>query len=118
MLSSSDRDLIEGDMQKIRPSKALAANRDTIRHLAIKHRTANPRVFGSVAVGKDTLSSDLDILVDTIRRTESQRGTSLLDLIGLQIDMEDALGVKVDVLTPKSFPPHIRVEVEEMAIPI
>ena len=114
-----ERNLTEDDRRiKMKPSEALAANRDTIRRLVIKHRTANPRVFGSVATGKDTASSDLDILVDTLPRTKSQRGTSFFNLGGLQFEMEEALGVKVDVLTPESFPPHIRDKVEEMAVPV
>ena len=99
-------------MQKVKPSEALAANRDTIRRLAAAHRMTNPRVFGSVAAGKDNLSSDLDILVDTLPNA------SLFNLGGLHVALEEALKVKIDVMTPKCLPSHIRAEVEEMAVPV
>ena len=105
-------------MQKMKPSEVLDANRDTIRRLATKYQTANLRVFGSVATGEDTIDSDLDILVDTLPETETQRGTSLLNLGGLQHALEEALGVKVDIATTKGLPDYMRAEVEMMAVPV
>jgi hypothetical protein len=55
---------------------------------------ANPRVFGSVLHGDDQDGSDLDLLVDPAPRT------SLLDLAGLQMQLEEATGIKVDLRTP------------------
>ena len=61
-----------------RPSTALIVHRSAVRRLLARHGLKNPRVFGSVARGKDTESSDLDILVD------APRGVSLLDIVGAQ----------------------------------
>ena len=61
-----------------------------------------PRVFGSVANGTDQEGSDLDLLVDP---TDS---TTLLRLSALQLEAERLLGVRVDVLTPKSLPASFR----------
>jgi len=66
---------------------------------------ANPRVFGSVLHGDDEEGSDLDILVDPSPRA------SLLDMAGLQIKLEKALGVKVDVRTPGELHPRFREKV-------
>jgi predicted nucleotidyltransferase len=52
-------------------------------------RAINPRVFGSVLRGRDTESSDLDILVDPLP------GTTLFDLGGLQIALEELLAMPV-----------------------
>lgn len=49
--------------------------------------------------------SDLDLLVDV------EPGTTLFDLGGLQIDLEELLGVKVDVLTPADLSPRFRAQV-------
>ena len=54
-------------------------------------------VFGSVVRGEATEDSDLDILV------ELPKGASLLDLVGLKIELEEELERKVDVLTYASI---------------
>ena len=76
------------------------------------HRTRNPRVFGSVLHGEDQDESDLDILVDTLP------GVTLFDLGALQIELEEMLGVSVDVLTPDDLPVKFRALVLREAIPV
>ena len=94
------------------PSQALQHGRSLIRKLAARHRTANPRVFGSVLTGQDRVDSDLDVLVEPLPET------TLFDLGGLQDALEEALGVRVDVRTPMDLPAHIRAEVLQQAIPV
>lgn len=94
------------------PSQALRDGRDVIRALAIRHRTKNPRVFGSVLAGRDNFDSDLDLLVETTPET------TLFDLGGLQDALEEALRVRVDVKTPLDLPPHISARVLEQAVPV
>lgn len=94
------------------PSQALATHRELIRHIVATHRAVNPRVFGSVLHGKDGEGSDLDLLVDTLP------GTTLFDLGAMQIELEEALGVAVDVLTPGDLPPKFRAEVLKKAVSI
>lgn len=64
-------------------------------------------VFGSFAREENTSSSDVDILV------EFKGEKSLLDLSGLKIELEEALGLKVDVLTYDSLNPLIRDRILE-----
>ena len=59
-------------------------------------------LFGSFVRGKQREDSDIDILV------EFKDGKSLLDLAGLKIELEEALGRKVDVLTYNSLHPLLR----------
>ena len=89
----------------MRPSEALPQHRETIRQLVIQAGMANPRVFGSVLHGEDQEDSDLDLLVDRSPRA------SLLDMAGLQIELEKALGVKVDLRTPGELHPRFRDKV-------
>lgn len=94
------------------PSEALDGARSLIRELAVRHRTRNPRVFGSVLTGEDSENSDLDVLV------EPTPETTLFDLGGLQDALEVALEVRVDVRTPMDLPPHVRADVLRRAVPV
>jgi len=96
----------------MRPSEVLPHHRETIRRLVLEAGMANPRVFGSVLRGEDQEGSDLDMLVDAAPRT------SLLDLAGLQIEIEARTGVKVDLLTPGFLPLKFRQKVLDEAQPV
>ena len=89
----------------MKPSDVLRRRVDTIREAAARFHVRNPRVFGSVLHGTDKDGSDLDLLVDP------QPGTTLFDLGGLQVELEDMLGVPVDVVTPGDLPARIRAQV-------
>ena len=96
----------------MRPSEVLPKHRETIRQLVEQAGMANPRVFGSVLHGEDKEGSDLDLLVDPAPRT------SLLDLAGLQIEIEGRTGIKVDLLTPGFLPLKFRQKVLDEAQPV
>ncbi len=86
----------------MKPSTALAERHDAVRNAAGRFRTANPRVFGSVLHGTDSDGSDLDLLVDALP------GATLFDLGGLQIELEQLLGVPVALVTPGDLSSKIR----------
>lgn len=96
----------------MKPSKALHLHRDEVRRLVEQRRARNPRVFGSVLHGRDSEDSDLDILVDPLP------GTTLFDLGGLQVALEDLLGIRVDLLTPGDLPQRLREQVLREALPV
>lgn len=96
----------------MKPSDVLRQRVDTIREAATRFHVRNPRVFGSVLHGTDKDGSDLDLLVDP------QPGTTLFDLGGLQVELEDMLGVPVDVVTPGDLPARIRAQVISEARPL
>jgi uncharacterized protein len=79
-----------------------SGEREAINRIAAAHGARNVRVFGSVSRGESSDSSDLDLLVDM------SEGRSLLDLVALGDDLEEALGVAVDVVTEKSLSPYLR----------
>lgn len=99
-------------LQPMRPSQALSQHRDAICLAATRYRVANPRVFGSAMRGDDRDGSDLDLLVDALP------GTTLLDLGGLQDELQELLGVSVDVLTLKDLPVRFRDIVAREAQPV
>jgi predicted nucleotidyltransferase len=80
----------------VKPSIALQLHRAEIRQLVELNRASNPRV--SVLHGRDTDQSDLDILVEPLP------GTTLFDLGGLQVALQELLGVQVNLLTPGRYP--------------
>ena len=96
----------------MKPSDVLRQRVDTIREAATRFHVRNPRVFGSVLHGTDKDGGDLDLLVDP------QPGTTLFDLGGLQVELEDMLGVPVDVVTPGDLPARIRAQVIAEARPL
>jgi predicted nucleotidyltransferase len=96
----------------MRPSTALDLKRDAVREAAGRFHTVNPRVFGSVLHGTDQDGSDLDLLVDALP------GATLFDLGGLQEELQEILGVSVDLLTPGDLPPRFREQVLAEAAPV
>ena len=77
-----------------------------------KNTVSRAGIFGSFARGESTAKSDLDLLV-TFKGKKS-----LLDLIHLQIELEEVLKKKVDVLTYKSIHPLLKEKIlnEEVKI--
>lgn len=59
-------------------------------------------LFGSYARGEQGVNSDIDILV------ELPKGKSLLDLIGLEMELQKFLGKRVDLITYKSVSPLLK----------
>lgn len=59
-------------------------------------------MFGSVARGDATDSSDIDLLVEFSKRK------SLLGLVAVERQMSSALGRKVDLLTEAAISPYLR----------
>jgi uncharacterized protein len=96
----------------VKPSFALDANREAVRAAVSRFRAANPRVFGSALRGDDREGSDIDILVDALP------GATLFDLGGLQVELEEILGVRVDLLTPGDLSRHFRERVMAEAAPV
>lgn len=70
------------------------------------------RVFGSYARGEADDRSDLDLLVTLIP------GTGLWDLIGLANDLEDLLGIKVEVTTENGLHPRLKGRILSEARPL
>lgn len=72
----------------------IQTKRHQIIEIANKHGASNVRIFGSVARGEETATSDIDFLVDYDLAKISPWFPG-----GLLADLEDLLGCKVDIVT-------------------
>jgi predicted nucleotidyltransferase len=90
-----------------RPSSELRDEtiRDRAIEILVPQGVNRIALFGSRARGDHRPGSDLDLLV------RFERTPSLLRLAELEEELEDALGVPVDLVTERSLSPYIRDEV-------
>ena len=89
-----------------------STKRDEILRLATRRGARNVRVFGSLARGESDERSDVDFLVDL------EPGRSLLDLGGLQRELELLLSAKVDVVSSRGLRDRVRDRVLRDAVPL
>ena len=64
-------------------------------------------IFGSYARGENDQNSDLDILIDFDQTQD------LLEIIGLEQELSEKLGIKVDLITVRSLNPQLKKYVEK-----
>jgi predicted nucleotidyltransferase len=70
------------------------------------HNPSKIGVFGSYARGDNRSDSDLDLLV------AFKNKISYFDLVGMEMDLSEKLGIKVELVTEKSINPAIREYIE------
>lgn len=90
--------------------RMLRKQREKIGKIARQYGARSIKIFGSVARGEGDALSDVDFLV------ELEPGRSLLDLGGLQMDLEKLLNCHVDVVTPRGLRKRLRKVVLQEAI--
>ena len=88
----------------------LKEKRSEILQIATRYGAYNVRIFGSVARGDADSSSDIDLLV------EFKRGTTLLSHAAMMQELEDLLGVKVDVVSERGLRERVRERVMREAV--
>lgn len=94
-----------------RPLKQEVMRRiDALRSIAKANGARTLRLFGSAARGDERADSDLDFIV------ELERGRTLLDVVGLRIELEQLFDRPVDVVTEKSLKPRLREAVLRDAV--
>ena len=78
----------------------------------VSHGAKRVSIFGSYARGESTPESDLDIIVEFSERK------SLLDIVGIEQELSEALDIKIDLLTEKSISPYLieRIKKEMVVI--
>jgi predicted nucleotidyltransferase len=96
----------------MRPSESVQKNRAAIVEIVKRHNAKNPRLFGSCIRNEDSVSSDIDILIDP---TET---TTLFDIGAIRHELLELLGTPVDVVTPRALPESFRAAVIAEAKPL
>ena len=78
--------------------------------LAQRYHIRKLKLFGSFAEGRQTSHSDLDLIVefDTV--------PTLLELVRIEQELSDLLGVKVDLLTEESISAFIRPHIKTIEV--
>jgi len=84
-------------------------NRDLIKEIKgvlvevlKKYEVKRAAFFGSIVRGEATEDSDIDLLI------EFEGRKSLLDLVGLKLELQELLGREVDIITYKSLHPLLK----------
>ncbi len=92
--------------------QSIQQRRKEILEVAQRYGAHDMRIFGSVARGDQREDSDLDPVV------RFEPGRSLFDHGGLICDLEELLGVKVDVVSEGGMRQQFRRYVEDEAVPL
>lgn len=78
--------------------------KSTIKPILTKHGIKRAGLFGSLARGSED-ANDVDLLVGIDQKM------SLIEFIGLQQELEDILGCKVDLVEYSTIKPSLREEI-------
>ncbi|MEA3535701.1 nucleotidyltransferase [Rhizobium sp. CC-YZS058] len=93
----------------MKPSVAVEKHREAVHALVRRFNLSNPRIVGAVG---EVEGNEIELLVD------DRPGTTLFDLGGLQIELEELFGTEVSVLTPGDVPEHMRTKLLKEALPL
>lgn len=92
-------------MNLIQLNTKIQEKKQEIINISAKYGVSKIKVFGSYARGEETPESDIDFLMDI------PAGKSLLHRISLQQELEDLLGIKVDIAKPENLHEAIKVKI-------
>ena len=87
--------------------KSIQEIKEKITPILQQYGITKAAIFGSLAKGEAKISSDVDILV------EIKSDMSLLDFIGIKMELEEALKMKVDLVEYETIKPFIREKISE-----
>jgi len=79
--------------------------KEIILEILKKHEVKKASLFGSIVREEMTTNSDIDLII------EFKGDKSLLDLAALQIELEEKLKLKVDILTYNSIHPLLKDQI-------
>lgn len=98
------------DRDMLKCIEELTEVREDVHRIAAAHGASNVRLLGSTGRGTQDASGNLGLLVDMAE------GRTLFDLIALSNELEESLGVEVDVVTEASLSPYMRDRVLAEAV--
>lgn len=92
--------------------RRVEAHRGALLKVLRSHGVTNPEIFGSAARGDDREDSDLDLLVDFAP------GTNTIDILGIKRELEDVLGVPVDLVPRNGLKERVRSRAAKDLLPL
>ncbi len=90
------------------------ALRALLPSLEQEYGVSSIEIFGSYVRGEQDEESDLDLLVEF----DPESTLSLFGFVGLQQELSDRLGVRVDLVEKRSIKPRLRDRILHEAIPL
>lgn len=91
----------------------ITSNQATIiKNILVRINPTLIGVFGSYARGEENENSDLDLLIDFEQKVD------LLELIGIEQELTELLGIKVDLITQRSVHSKLKSIIEKDLIRI
>ncbi|MCB1002653.1 MAG: nucleotidyltransferase family protein [Acidimicrobiales bacterium] len=100
------------DVQATPLRELVEARREEIKAIVARHHGRSVAIFGSVARGEEHPGSDIDFLV------QLEPDARPIEILSIGVELEEVLGVKVDVGTPGSLRERLRDEVLAEAVPL
>jgi predicted nucleotidyltransferase len=88
-------------------SPKVAFDRDKLAEFCRRNHIRKLSLFGSVLTDRFTPDSDVDVLVEF----EPGNGPGYFGLAGMEIELSEMLGRKVDLRTPRELSRYFREEV-------
>jgi len=85
---------------------------DRIARFCQKHHIVRPALFGSVLTERFTEDSDVDVLVEF----DSDHIPGMIRLCGMERELSEIIGRKVDMRTPNDLSRYFRDEVVNTAV--
>src|SRR5271168_4529514 len=95
-------------MDKRQVISKLREHRDELTAAGIVHL----RLFGSVARGESTDSSDVDLMAEF----DDKKNLTLLDMVGLENRLSELLQVKVDLTPAETMRQPVRTTADKEAV--
>ena len=90
------------------------ALRALLPSLEREYGVSSIELFGSYVRGEQDEESDLDLLVEFVPDST----LSLFGFVGLQQELSDQLGVRVDLVEKRSIKPRLRDRILHEAVPL
>ena len=91
--------MMDGPIEGTGLRERLRERRPELLAAAARRGASNLRIFGSAARGDNDAESDVDFLVDF------EASKSLVDVAGLILDLQEIMGVPVDVVEASTLRP-------------
>ena len=98
--------------RKTKAGKSVDAITEKVIPILERHNALRARLFGSLVAGEERPDSDVDILV------KLKDDVSLLDYIGIKLEVEDALGRKVDLVEYGTLKPLLKDKILRQQVSI